>query len=657
MFYIFRNASLQLFGAIVPKLVGQKNSQNDFGIRRSFEEVFLCMPVLMDYIVFTFKQCVTDISQQKLTCHSNLVPLLIILLNVQVGNVNIIEISLRSKLLCLRQYVEMLLKSESYFIRELASKTFISLHSESEISVFETIRNKIISYLLSQSDIGIIVNENHLHGYLMVLKHAYKQFSQQWHFQKLVIDKCSSLVYNVKLSKLSLISATLLYYLGIVNLLHIDWKTILNHITCTLDNLKQKKHILLGCDEWTRVLIKIAFNNCIDDASFLELFTFCLNNQHCYVVENYLKIFSSSRCNKFINENINIIFDSLCESIKKYLLNTDETRYAEIVKCLFFSLIRLPKEINIERKYFFFNDIFDLLINLNYYEYEALNLRILCLLYSTKTSVYRLNVLLKKIHETTDGTIYHADIRLNSAQSMLLLSNNLCNVEDVDMKCIWLTMIDIIQDKNIKIRLIGCEIYYSLLKKSAAYSFPELVLEEMLNSKIMLTFLTADIVIDILWDTLIVPGFDILDRTDEITNPFDLGIVNMYKEDVKIIPAVGNSIINIIRTTSATNYYHIIKSKIEPYYYKYINEILKVSLEVLQNTLLISDSSYVAAIRCYYLLSIFIKLYKLKICSFTHEKHENAISVFKKNNESIPNFCEVENCCENLHYTFNFTLI
>ncbi len=596
---------MQLFGAIVPKMIGQKNSQNDFGVRRSFEEVFLSMPSLLSYIVSAFDQSNLEGTSHELNSHSDLVPFLIMLSNVQLGSVNVIQPSLLSNLVHLRHYTKLLLASEVYFVRELASKAFVSLHSAEEILVYEKMIQNVISYLLHGGS-DSITSENHLHGYLLVLKRAFELYSNLRKFESAKPDTAAPTV--------SLVCAALLYKLEICDWRSGSWTKIFSHIEDTLEELQFQKYRMIGYDDWTYTLIKIALKIC-EETSFEELFALCVDSPHDCVFQNFLKALPARK--ELVEKKADFVLQSLCAALQKYSTQAD----SKILRCILQALVSFPSQNCVNQ---IDPEKFEFLINLDYFTYQGTNLRALCsLVRSTSTDL--LSVLLKEIRRTSDIAWFNKDIRVNSAESMLLLSNN---PPVAGLKQAWLAILDIVQDEELEIRLIGCKCYQNITKMTEFSYSPETVVEEMLNEDTMRRFLPMDQIFEILLENLGTDRFEIPVH-DEITNPFDLGIVNFYKEDVRTISICGRALVRLSYSSELRG--SSVLQNLSKYYSSYIKAILKVSSELLENNILISATSYILTLRCYFLLSILIALVEVGVF-----KTENTVC---SKNDNL-NFCK-----------------
>lgn len=642
--FCFRNASLQLFGAILPKMVGQKNFQNDFAVRRSFEEVFLSMPKLLNYVVYTFEKSDIAIPSEKLTTHSNLVPLLVMLSNMQVSSVRMMEEHLFSKLLVLRVYTKALLNSELHFVRELAGKAFISLHSANEINVFRDINNDVVKHLMLGN-----LNQNFLHGNLLLLKHAFSLYSELPTFQKYIAGNRLSLAVGLFDLKISLPCQTLLYDLKIGHSNHLDWnvvwKEIMEYISSVLDNLSSYKHVLLGYDEWTYTLVHITFISCQNSLQTLSnLVKYCLQTSHVSILESILKVLTNSGIPEKILE---YVFTELCDCMRVYLRSNNSANKVLVLNRLFIALINLSKPtkptVVIEPDILKHDCI--LLEKLNHHEYHAMNLQVLCLLIflnQDRLVTLRSISVLEEIRRTSDVVRINKDMRLNSAKAMLLLVD-CSHLLTVNSEIVWTILTDFLQDEESEIRLIGCECFRKLSKLTTPCNNPDETLCRMFSLQFMKLQFPMKTVIQLLWERLIVTNFEDVHIKNEITNPFDQGIGNTYKEEVKIVSLVGNNLLRIITDENGLTFY----SSYIIYYQKHIDDMLNTCKKILKNKFLISALSYTVAMKCYYLFSLLCNIIERR--KFLSCEHNEVVRQLLKRKT------EILECNSSLRLNFYFS--
>lgn len=552
------------------------------------------MPALLRYIVSTFEKS-TVTSNQKLSRDSDLVPLLIILANVQVSTVHLIDEDLFALLHRLRESLKYLLSSELHFVRELASESFVSLHCESESSIFKTIIDDVVEYVGGSRGKNVL-NENHLHGYLLVLKHAFSLYAKTPNFHDRVLSQSAILPFTPCFGRISLKSAALLYDLEIISCANEDPLVILNHMTEILDNLADRKHVLLGYDEWSYVMLQKLFKYC-PKYSFLKFASYCLNSSHSTMRSNFLKILSIK------NASTDLI-DLLVRSLKVNLQDFSKLDRAFIIE-LFNAFINLSTSCKVSVDQITFTELFSNLIRMDHYEYQATNLLVLCLM-AKFPALDQLKLILREIIKLLDPWKSNRDVRFNSATALLSLLNK-C-YEQMDSHLIWLSIIEVVQDEEMDIRLIGCECYRSVMNLRDSCLNPEIVLEELFQLDIMQTVLPVYVAISILWDTLAVKSFDI-EVGDEIVNPFDQGMLNVYKESCRTTSFAGQTLVEALQSEAAVLDANGVTFCVTHYYDSYIEEVLQNAERISHNPLLLSSESYSLGLRCYYLLLVFMEVY------------------------------------------------
>ncbi|XP_061718073.1 uncharacterized protein LOC133525724 isoform X2 [Cydia pomonella] len=156
-----RNAALQLYGALVPKLIGQKKASGtgDENIATvACDEIRTHSPKLWLYINHQLRNISTS---DKVLAHSNLVPILNMLANSAIRyNFSSDTTEETSSHLNLLQSLICLLDSPIYTVRRLTAKSIFNIFS------FDVIYKSLMKHGL--------VSENFLHGVLILLAHCYK---------------------------------------------------------------------------------------------------------------------------------------------------------------------------------------------------------------------------------------------------------------------------------------------------------------------------------------------------------------------------------------------------------------------------------------------------------------------------------------------------
>ncbi|XP_052742126.1 uncharacterized protein LOC112044026 isoform X1 [Bicyclus anynana] len=160
-----RNAALQLYGALIPKLIGQKKPTGTDEILSSVacDEFRTHSIKLWNFII---QQLKTDTHKDVINAHSNLVPILNTLANfAQRYNFSYdLDDQIDSDMNLLPNILT-LLGSPIYTVRRLTAKAILNIYS------FEIILNNIKKVT--------IASENYLHGILMVIGNCYDLYSNE----------------------------------------------------------------------------------------------------------------------------------------------------------------------------------------------------------------------------------------------------------------------------------------------------------------------------------------------------------------------------------------------------------------------------------------------------------------------------------------------
>ncbi|XP_026493823.2 uncharacterized protein LOC113399036 [Vanessa tameamea] len=176
-----RNAALQLYGALIPKLIGQKKasgSDEKTIATVACDEFRSHSPKLWGYIIKQIKQ---NDYKDIIQAHSNLVPILNVLASLAKRyNFSFDLIEQENSDLSLLSNLLSLLGSPIYTVRRLTSQCITNIYSFDKLfNVLENIE---------------ILTENYLHGILMLISNCYKYFS---HTELIKLDKLSRKYHDV----------------------------------------------------------------------------------------------------------------------------------------------------------------------------------------------------------------------------------------------------------------------------------------------------------------------------------------------------------------------------------------------------------------------------------------------------------------------------
>nr|XP_033188778.1 uncharacterized protein LOC117156129 isoform X2 [Bombus vancouverensis nearcticus] len=169
--WTIRNASLQLFGSIVPRLIGQSYGDTlDFGNGYSINHFVTHYPLLADYAMkelhrfsFTFTRFST-----ALYLHSNIVHILILLSKFSCSACNLIDYSSQKYVSKVKYLLYILIGNPIFYVRFLAAKAYAALTDFLQIQ---------LELQKLKCDISSCQSVNLIHGYLLTMKFLKEKLS------------------------------------------------------------------------------------------------------------------------------------------------------------------------------------------------------------------------------------------------------------------------------------------------------------------------------------------------------------------------------------------------------------------------------------------------------------------------------------------------
>lgn len=165
--FILRNASLQLFGAIVPRIAGQQNGGQtlDYGNGYSTDHFISHYPALADHICSELAAAASSDSTLKI--HSAIVPSLVLLSRMSTGGSDFIDYSSKLYVHEVKQNLKLLFDSPIGNVRILAAKAYAALVPFPQISA---------EGIALQEALKRAARSNHVHGYLCAIKYVGNKF-------------------------------------------------------------------------------------------------------------------------------------------------------------------------------------------------------------------------------------------------------------------------------------------------------------------------------------------------------------------------------------------------------------------------------------------------------------------------------------------------
>ncbi|XP_017892011.1 uncharacterized protein LOC108632148 [Ceratina calcarata] len=192
-----RNASLQLFGSIVPRLVGQSSGEEvDFGNGYSINHFITHYPVLADYIMRELHRfSLTFMSfSTALYLHSRIVHVLVLLSKFSNSSSELIDYSSREYVLRARCLLRIVLGNPVWYVRYLAAKSYAALTD------FLQIKSEIAGL---RYDISSCRSTNLIHGYLLAIRFLKEKLSAETDCLNLYSDTASNnLIKSTELLRL-----------------------------------------------------------------------------------------------------------------------------------------------------------------------------------------------------------------------------------------------------------------------------------------------------------------------------------------------------------------------------------------------------------------------------------------------------------------------
>lgn len=168
---IFRNASLQLFGSIIPRLVGQSpgGKELDFGNGYSINHFITHYPILTNHILKQL-QVFSQFSENSNTMlheYSNIVHILILLSKFSISGCDFIDYLSYDFVQEMKSYFCKLLANPIEHVRILTGKAYAAL------TAFSCIRSEME---ILKCNIFLIKNVNKIHGHLLTIKYLKEKF-------------------------------------------------------------------------------------------------------------------------------------------------------------------------------------------------------------------------------------------------------------------------------------------------------------------------------------------------------------------------------------------------------------------------------------------------------------------------------------------------
>ncbi|XP_069686859.1 uncharacterized protein [Periplaneta americana] len=609
--WTIRNAALQLSGALIPKLVGQKKAQDEegaVGSDISLEEFFNHFPDLTEFILKSLQKATQCQKSQILQQHTDLVPMLSLLAKVAVGVIAFMNVHLIEKIAQYRVCFLQLMSSPIYHVRKLAAKAyerFIPL-ADSCSTIMTSVENFEIC-VTNCNETEFI--ENKLNGILLSLKYLLRKIK----YERRNIPEFDSkmLKINTTLKKaMSNInfwnSCTYFNKVLVLQLLEDDIATseiayfssdeVLEQIL-DVHNALEKEEIIPsykpGLFLWASKVIEVAVKKCCPN----DLVTTWYNS---YVLCNHSP------------DIVSAAFGSL-----KYRLQFDDKIDDVIKSSLFILILKIGLDVSEDSYYYTVFPLCEVILMLvgntklncavafrelqqvsqwclsddsDKSDYSMIALPVTAGLLSqyfaighcTKLSHTVLQFISKVadcIKNRSDPIKFEEDFRYNAARALHLLAPLLPKmlslakkdkpVNTKEMLNVIETLLNVeltlLQDEDYDVRQEASKFvvtYFTEVNQvpgSVSWN-PYSSLKKLVKPEVLLTMLPVSHAAEFLWKKLLyadeLRDAELKYRSHshtnyEVTSPFEHGARNIYSEETKLVDILGMSLIEVLKTANA----------------------------------------------------------------------------------------------------------
>ena len=543
-----RNAALQLSGTLIPKLVGQKKTADEEASRMSVEAFFSHFPELTGFIL----SCLQEVTRAH---HMDLIPVLCLLSKLSCGVTILIDSSVMQKVYECRNCLLQLLGSPVYQVRKLAAKSYVGLVPHADAC-------RVAAFLADE----LKQDQNMVSGILLALRYLVRKLrlecknknmeSQLQEIYKLLSrEPPHNYTYFNKLLYHEFMDG----FRGIVHGLELYFSCVFEEVVTekTLDDLFQPGVSLYitrvvetyveTCD--SQGLVEAWHNATQFLKSHPQLLISCFTSVR-WRVENDKTLPESSKLGLLA-----VMLRVLSETVGKYPVYVLVPLFDAMIQ-----LLRHP-EVNVEVTE---QDVLMFQHNVNAFPLMA---ALFSYHLKTRPSVciedIKFSLQVIKIIEHRSKTFhYNEEYRLDVARSVYLLAPcfqkifvrvlRSCQDGEVvrDIVVIILNvLLDLLQDEDVDVRKEAARCVVVCLGVDVEQN-PYTSLRNILNPSTLLSLLPVEIVVEFLWDKLCYT--DQLQEVtacqqDKHTNPFDMGVDNIYSEEIKLINLTTDSLLSVLR--------------------------------------------------------------------------------------------------------------
>ncbi|KAG8249372.1 hypothetical protein J6590_019659 [Homalodisca vitripennis] len=552
--WTIRNAALQLIGAIVPKLVGQKPHQEEGRGNHhvAFEELYFHAKPLVKVMLNEFFEAGQS---NSMNVHSKLMPLLTLVTNLVAGVQSIIAEDVLEIVQMFRKFFILLFKSNIFNVRKLSAKAHSMFLTSSElVPIINERVQQILAFL--NDEVSCNWSENELHGYLLNLTYLVQRFNDEKSgicLLEMQGERVKSLLDTLYKSVLrgqhSYFVKSLVFELNysanVVNCLNISDNSTSNislglphFISKHISNQVQVMHN--GCDVIKQIkqwLLKCQnYDIHLSSLKVIQVLVTCKSRQKDLVITDRMAqlviILKDFIMQKRLNTELLVLSLDIMLNCLDLL---HENHSGPNLFCPEFNL--------------YCHDILD--SNMTPVPVLQLLLPIVCGILSFEKTVdmelvEKVAALINKISDPRFD--YDQDRRVYAAKSMLFLTKILKSEQPIENQCaslIWKACVHFLQDEVTDVRYEASRFvtYFKSNQRDQVWN-PYVSLEMVFSSSFMTALMPHKQALACLLDQM---HYDSNSKhfVNGITNPFDHGVNSIYEEKVVVAHLASCSIIEI----------------------------------------------------------------------------------------------------------------
>lgn len=610
--FVYRNAALQLSGALIPKLVGQKKIQDEeltLGSGVSVEEFFSHFPELADFMLVSLQEAANCHPSQALKQHADLIPMLSLLAKVAVGIEIFISVPLVEMIAQYRVCFLQLTSSPIYHVRKLAAKAYERFMPFS--STCQTIVAIVDKLHVNNTDCDgthsncLGVRENDLNGIMLTLKYLLEKLKHDGQNISEFESKIPEIITKLKDTLKNCTNWDSCTYFNRVLLLELIEdkintvgtgyissdeafeKILYVHKTLQKENINNS--LKPGLFLWAAKVIEVVVRKCCPYHLVSTWYNSYMLFSHCPDIVT--SAFTSLKWRLLHDEKISVaIKASLFIALLKVCSEVTEDCHAlfslldvmlVLIQDTKFNVVITFKEL--QKIY-----LWSLSDSRNKSECSKIALPVVaglfaqyfthgnCIELSTETLEFVLKLALC-IKDRSDVMKYEEEFRFSAARAMNLLVPSLremfaerfreFSTEEV-LKEITEILLDVVltllQDEDHDVRKEAAKFipaYTAEINKTSTSlkMNPYSSLIKLVEPNVLLTLLTVPQAMDFLWkklhytydlESIEIKHYRHCHENCSINSPFDHGTNNIYSEETKMIDVFGKSLLEIIQVAN-----------------------------------------------------------------------------------------------------------